>query len=265
MLTFFFRSSIPLSDDPAIADRVGPPASFSPVDLPMTPSIIQFEQVGKAYPEAGRSHTVLRDVSFAIGAGEVVAILGRSGSGKTTVLNLMAGIDQPTQGRVRVAGEDLGAMSDRERTRFRLQRIGFVYQFFNLIPTLSALENVRLPLELGGASVADADRRAMAELAAVGLADRAASFPDRLSGGEQQRVAIARALVTDPPLILADEPTGNLDPEIGDQVLALLLERSRASGRSLIMVTHSRRIAAAADRVLRVEGHGVIEAQPEPA
>ena len=195
----------------------------------MTPSIIQFEQVGKAYPEAGRSHTVLRDVSFAIGAGEVVAILGRSGSGKTTVLNLMAGIDQPTQGRVRVAGEDLGAMSDRERTRFRLQRIGFVYQFFNLIPTLSALENVRLPLELGGASVADADRRAMAELAAVGLADRAASFPDRLSGGEQQRVAIARALVTDPPLILADEPTGNLDPEIGDQVLALLLERSRAS------------------------------------
>ncbi len=231
----------------------------------MTPPIIQFEQVAKAYPEAGRSHAVLRDVSFEIAAGQVVAVLGRSGSGKTTVLNLMAGIDLPSAGRVRVAGEDLGAMTDRERTRFRLRRIGFVYQFFNLIPTLSAVENVRLPLELGGEPLARANRRALSELAAVGLADRADSFPDRLSGGEQQRVAIARALVTDPPLILADEPTGNLDPEIGDQVLALLLERARAPGRSLIMVTHSRRIAAAADRVLRVEGHGVIEALPEPA
>jgi len=231
----------------------------------MPPSIVRFEQVSKAYPEAGRSHVVLQDISFDIAAGQVVAILGRSGSGKTTVLNLMAGIDQPSAGRVWVDGQDLGAMADRERSRFRLRRIGFVYQFFNLIPTLSAAENVRLPLELGGQTVAQAQRLALEALAAVGLADRAASFPDRLSGGEQQRVAIARALVTDPPLVLADEPTGNLDPEIGEQVLALLLERARAPGRSLIMVTHSRRIAAAADRVLRVEGHAVIEAGPEPA
>ena len=231
----------------------------------MPPSIVRFAQVSKAYPEAGRSHVVLQEVSFDIAAGQVVAVLGRSGSGKTTVLNLMAGIDQPSAGRVWVDGQDLGAMTDRERSRFRLRRIGFVYQFFNLIPTLSAVENVRLPLELGGRTVAQAQRLALEGLAAVGLADRAASFPDRLSGGEQQRVAIARALVTDPPLVLADEPTGNLDPEIGEQVLALLLERARAPGRSLIMVTHSRRIAAAADRVLRVEGHAVIEAAPEPA
>lgn len=230
----------------------------------MPDPIVQFRGVDKVYPEAGRSLAVLRDVNFAIPAGEVVAILGRSGSGKTTVLNLIAGIDQPSAGEVWVAGADLSALSDAARSRFRLQQLGFVYQFFNLLPTLSAEENVRLPLELSGWPLAEARRRALAELDAVGLADRAAAPPDRLSGGEQQRVAIARALVTDPPLVLADEPTGNLDPEIGDQVLELLLQRARGPGRSLIMVTHSRRVAAAADRILRVVGHRVVEGESDP-
>ncbi len=227
--------------------------------------IVQFRGVDKAYLEAGRSRTVLQAVDFSIAAGEVVAILGRSGSGKTTVLNLIAGIDQPSAGQVWVAGADLAAMGDAARSRFRLRQLGFVYQFFNLLPTLSAAENVRLPLELAGIPLARARERALAELQAVGLADRADAPPDWLSGGEQQRVAIARALVTDPPLVLADEPTGNLDPEIGDQVLDLLLRRARSTGRSLIMVTHSRRVAAAADRVLRVEGHRVVEAGAESA
>ena len=225
-------------------------------------ALVAFERVSKAYDEAGRPHTVLADASFEVAEGQTVAILGRSGSGKSTLLNLVAGIDAPDSGSVRVAGAAIERLDERARTLFRRRSIGFVYQFFNLIPTLTVLENVRLPLELNGRP--EADRLALEMLARVGLAERAASYPDRLSGGEQQRVAVARALVARPRIILADEPTGNLDAEVGDQVLALLLSMARAGGSTLIMVTHSRKVAAAADRVLRVEQHRVIE-DPVPA
>jgi putative ABC transport system ATP-binding protein len=218
---------------------------------------ILFEEVSKTFREAGKPHAVLQNVNLRIEPGQVVAILGRSGSGKSTLLNLMAGIDAPSSGLVQVAGIPIHELDERQRTLFRRHNVGFVYQFFNLIPTLTTLENVRLPLELRGLPEADAVARRW--LGEVGLLDRADSDPDRLSGGEQQRVAVARALAGDPALVLADEPTGNLDVEIGDQVLALLCERSRSRKRTLVMVTHSRRVAALADRVLRVEERGVVE------
>ena len=218
---------------------------------------ILLEGVSKTFVEAGRPHVILEKVNLRIEPGEQVAILGRSGSGKSTLLNLMAGIDAPSEGRLEVAGVAIHDLDERQRTLFRRDNVGFVYQFFNLIPTLTTLENVRLPLELRGLDEADAIARRW--LDEVGLLDRADSDPDRLSGGEQQRVAVARALAGDPTLVLADEPTGNLDAEIGDQVLALLCDRSRSRNRTLVMVTHSRRVAGLADRVLRVEARGVIE------
>ncbi|RIL11815.1 ABC transporter ATP-binding protein [bacterium] len=224
---------------------------------PSPPPIVALRGVAKRYDEAGRPHTVLDDVSLELPEGEVVAILGRSGSGKSTLLNLIAGIDAPTAGVVEVAGVPVNRLSERERTLFRRHTIGFVFQFFNLIPTLTVLENVCLPLELTGRGPG-APAAALPLLDAVGLADRRDSYPDRLSGGEQQRVAIARALAADPRLVLADEPTGNLDAETGDRVLDLLVRLTRARGRSLIMATHSHAVAAAADRVLRVDGHHVV-------
>jgi len=225
------------------------------------PPIVALDGVSKRYEEAGRAHAVLEDVTLEVPAGQVVAVLGRSGSGKSTLLNLVAGIDQPTSGVVRVAGTAINLLSERERTLFRRAHVGFVYQFFNLIPTLTVQENVQLPLELAGRA-GDAAAVALELLGEVGLADRRAAFPDRLSGGEQQRVAVARALATRPPLVLADEPTGNLDADIGDRVLDLLLRLTRDRGGTLIMATHSRQVAAAADRVLRVEGHALIPVTP---
>jgi len=225
----------------------------------IAPPIVLLERVSKHYDEAGRPRAVLEDVSLSLPEGEFAVLLGRSGSGKSTLLNLLAGIDAPTSGEVHVAGTAITRLSERERTLFRRRTIGFVYQFFNLIPTLSVLENVRLPLELVGRA-AGADARALELLDQVGLADRAAAFPDRLSGGEQQRVAIARALAADPRVVLADEPTGNLDAETGERVLALLCGLTRDRGRSLVMASHSRAVAAMADRVLRLEGTRVVEA-----
>jgi putative ABC transport system ATP-binding protein len=238
--------------------------------MPEAP-VVQLIAVSKVYSEAGRPHPVLEAVDLSLPAGEAVAVLGRSGSGKSTLLNLVAGIDEPSAGEVVVAGVPITRLSERERTLFRRGHIGFVYQFFNLIPTLTVLENVRLPLELVGRE-REGDRRAHELLSAVGLEDRAGSFPDRLSGGEQQRVAIARALAADPPLVLADEPTGNLDAETGARVLELLCRLTRDRGRSLVMATHSREVAEAADRVLRVEGTRLVplragrdrERAPEP-
>jgi putative ABC transport system ATP-binding protein len=215
------------------------------------PPLVRLERVSKDYSEGGELRHVLRDAELTLEAGECVAIRGRSGSGKSTLLNLVAGIDLPTRGEVLVDGVSLGRLGAGERTRFRRDRIGFVFQFFNLIPTLNLLENVLLPSELKG----DGDRRARAlELVEqVGLADRQRAFPDQLSGGEQQRVAIARALVHDPRLVLADEPTGNLDDHTGAQVLELLEAVTRGSGRGLLVATHSREVAARADRVLAIE------------
>jgi len=218
--------------------------------------LIRLEHVGKTYQEGMETRSVLRDTSVAIEAGELVAIQGRSGSGKSTVLNLVAGLDLPTTGEVFVEEACVSRLSARDRTVFRRDRVGFVFQFFNLIPTLNVIENVRLPAELGGAGTKTAHDRARALLDAVGLGDRASQFPDRLSGGEQQRVAIARALVQDPRLVLADEPTGNLDDATSQCVLDLLDRVTRQVGKTLVLVTHSREVAARADRVLTIEdGH----------
>jgi putative ABC transport system ATP-binding protein len=215
------------------------------------PPLVRFDRVSKDYSEGGETRHVLKDACFAVGEGELVAIRGRSGSGKSTVLNLVAGIDRPTAGEIFVGGEALSRLGPRERTLLRRDQIGFVFQFFNLIPTLSVLENVRLPAELAGDG--RAHERARELLGRVGLADRAQAFPDRLSGGEQQRVAIARALVRDPRLVLADEPTGNLDDATGASVMELIDALTRRAGKTLLLVTHSAELASLADRVLTIE------------
>ncbi|MFN8094346.1 MAG: ABC transporter ATP-binding protein [Vicinamibacteria bacterium] len=220
--------------------------------------IVRLDRVSKEYREGGESRRVLRETSVAFAEGEIVAVRGRSGSGKSTLLNLVAGIDVPTAGEVWVAGVRLNGLDPARRTAFRRDHVGFVFQFFNLIPTLSVLENVQLPAELGGDSPDVAAERARALLDEVGLAGREAAFPDRLSGGEQQRVAVARALVRAPRLLLADEPTGNLDDATGRSVMALLERVTRGQGRSLVLVTHSESVAAAADRAFAIEdGHVV--------
>jgi putative ABC transport system ATP-binding protein len=212
-------------------------------------AIVRLEDVTKDYQEGALSRSVLRGVTIAFPAGRFTAVRGRSGSGKTTLLNLIAGIDYPSRGDVYIGDVCVTALNPRERTVFRRDNIGFVFQFFNLIPTLTVLENVRLPAELAGR---DDGQRGLELLELVGLADRRGVFPDRLSGGEQQRVAIARALVHRPRLLLADEPTGNLDDRTGDAILSLLDDLVQQAGSSLIMVTHSRHVAALADCVLEM-------------
>jgi len=218
--------------------------------------LVRLDRVSKAYAEGELRRHVLRETSALFAPGELVAIRGRSGSGKSTLLNLVAGIDSPSSGDVFVDGACVNRLSSRERTLLRRERMGFVFQFFNLIPTLSVIENVMLPAELAGRGAASARERALGLLERVGLAGRADGFPDRLSGGEQQRVALARALVQEPRLVLADEPTGNLDDHTGEAVLDLLEGLVRAEGRTLLLVTHSREVAARADRELTIEdGH----------
>jgi len=213
-------------------------------------SFIRLSGLSKGFQEGGQTRTVLRDAEAEFANGEFVAILGKSGSGKSTLLNLISGIDLVDGGDIWVNDQRLTALNERQRTLFRRLNIGFVFQFFNLIPTLTVWENVMLPLELAGVENSEAQRRAETLLEAVGLLDRRDTFPDRLSGGEQQRVAIARALVHDPLLVLADEPTGNLDEDTGQQVMALLDRLTRQQGKNLILVTHSHEAAAYADRTL---------------
>mgnify|MGYP001067891612 CR=1 FL=1 len=218
--------------------------------------LIKLAGISKTYMEAGRSREVLHALDLEIRRGECVVLLGKSGSGKSTLLNLISAIDTPSSGEIIINSIPITQLSEQERTLFRRQYIGFVFQFFNLVPTLTVLENVLLPLELNGRTSRNDTQRALELLDAVGLADRRSSFPDRLSGGEQQRISIARALVHDPLLVLADEPTGNLDSETGDQILTLLNRLTRAAGKTLLMVTHSSDALAIADRVFRVrEGH----------
>jgi putative ABC transport system ATP-binding protein len=220
---------------------------------------VALSAVSKSFPEGGGERVVLDRVDLTVEVGELVVVLGRSGSGKSTLLNLVAGIDRPTAGRVEVGGVDLGALPERRRTLFRRDHVGFVFQFFNLLPTLTVEENLRLPLELAGRTGADDLRRAEELLAEVGLADRVGAFPDRLSGGEQQRVAVARALVHDPLLVLADEPTGNLDLDTGLAVLGLLDRLTRGAGKTLLMATHSRQVVGLADRVLAIHEGRLVE------
>jgi putative ABC transport system ATP-binding protein len=220
---------------------------------------VHLSRVVKTYREGEGERVVLRAIDLSVAPGEIVVLLGRSGSGKSTLLNLVSGIDRPTSGTVRVEGVDVVAMSETARTRLRRRRIGFVFQFFNLIPTLTVGENLQLPLELNGIDGLAGQARARALLDEVGLADRAASFPDRLSGGEQQRIAVARALVHDPALVLADEPTGNLDAESARQVLGLLTGLARRAGRTVVIASHSDEAAAMADRVLTLVDGRLVE------
>lgn len=230
------------------------PAAVATAASPQPP-ILQLEGLSKSYTEAGQSRLILDSLSLAFNAGEFVCLLGKSGSGKSTLLNLISGIDAPSQGHVVIHSDAapvrLTALSEQQRTLFRRRHIGIIFQFFNLIPTLTVLENVTLPLELAGKQ-SDARRKAQSLLDRVGLGNRLNTYPDKLSGGEQQRVAIARALVHDPLLILADEPTGNLDEETGDSVLRLLLELTRDAGKTLFMATHAPEVAQQADRVLHL-------------
>ena len=220
---------------------------------------IRLENLSKSYQEGDRTRTVLRQACAVFSKGEFAAILGKSGSGKSTLLNLISGIDLTDSGSIWLDGQELTALDERQRTLFRRQNVGFIFQFFNLIPTLTVWENVILPAELSGTANGAGPEKAAALLDAVGLADRREAFPDRLSGGEQQRVAIARALVNDPLLVLADEPTGNLDEETGKQVLALLDRLTRQAGRNLILVTHSREAASYADRILYLRDGKLLE------
>jgi putative ABC transport system ATP-binding protein len=214
--------------------------------------MLSIRRLCRSFREGTRVHRVLEALDADIGAGERIAVMGRSGSGKSTLLNLVSGIDRPDSGTVHIDGLEVSALGEPARTLFRRAHIGFVYQFFNLIPTLDGAENVRLVLELNGVRGRAARTRALAALKDVGLQARAASAVDALSGGEQQRVAIARALVHAPQLVLADEPTGNLDDATARELLPALLDLTRARGTTLVLVTHDEALAAAADRVLEL-------------
>ena len=218
-------------------------------------AFLRFHDLTKSYYEGDVRRVVLQNAHAEFQSGEITAILGKSGSGKSTLLNLISGIDVPDSGQIWVAGQDLTALSERDRTLFRRARIGFVFQFFNLIPTLTVGENVSLPLELNHISRSRALDQAREMLGAVELLDRWDTFPEKLSGGEQQRVALARALVHDPLLILADEPTGNLDEETGAQMMALLARLTHERNGTLLVVTHSPEVTMHADRILRLS-HG---------
>lgn len=224
--------------------------------------IVRIRQLTKTYEQGGRTRHILNQVDLDIHEGEFFVLLGKSGSGKSTLLNLISTIDDADSGQIFVADTEVTALSERQQTLFRRDHIGIVFQFFNLIPTLTVLENITLPQELGGKARKEAEQRGRALLERVGLGNRADSFPDKLSGGEQQRVAIARALIGEPAVVLADEPTGNLDEETGQSVLNLLLELTRGAGKTLIMATHSPEIVPYADRVARIaDGHLVITRQ----
>lgn len=220
-------------------------------------AIVQTHELRKTYGTGATAVDALAGVDLAVEPGEFVAVMGPSGCGKSTLLNMLGGLDTPTSGRVVVDGADLTSMPDDKLTELRRRRIGFVFQFFNLIPVLSAVENAALPLVLDGAAKADAT--ATAWLTKVGLGDRLANRPDQLSGGQQQRVAVARALSTEPALVLADEPTGNLDSRSATEIAELLGQVAREWGRSVLMVTHDPRIASFADRLVLMRDGVVID------
>jgi len=218
----------------------------------MAQTLVDIRNLRKQYQQGGQTRTILDGVNLQIHEGEFFVLLGKSGSGKSTLLNLISTIDTPDGGSVVIGGTDVTKLSERKRTLFRREEIGIVFQFFNLIPTLTVLENITLPRELGGVAHSKAAQTARDLLAEVGLGNRADSYPDKLSGGEQQRVAIARALAHEPTLVLADEPTGNLDEDTGERVLDTLLKLTRGAGRTLVMATHNPEIVPFADRVARI-------------
>jgi len=220
--------------------------------------MLQANKLCKHYVDAGHRQVVFEDLELSLHPGEILALVGASGSGKTTLLNVLSGIDTPDRGQVLIDGRDLHARGEPERTRIRREHMGFVFQFFNLIPTLTVAENIALPLELVGASRQRQQQTVQELLQAIGLGHTAERYPDTLSGGEQQRVAMARALAHRPRLLLADEPTGNLDEETGDGIMKMLLRLAREQSTALLIVTHSQQVAARADRVLRLQRGSLI-------
>src|SRR3954453_17556354 len=233
--------------------RRGPNSRMNDISVKPAPAVTLFGVNLSLGRGAARVH-ILKDIVLNIGRGEAVGLVGPSGSGQSTLLMVMAGLERPDTGTVTVAGADLVALDEDALARFRGRQVGIVFQSFHLIPTMTALENVAVPLELAG--MADAQARAREELAAVGLAERSAHYPAQLSGGEQQRVAVARALAPNPAILVADEPTGNLDEDTGKQIIELLFAGHAKRGSTLILVTHDATLAARCDRVLRMRsGH----------
>jgi putative ABC transport system ATP-binding protein len=223
----------------------------------MTDSIISVEQVCKSVSDSTGSLQILRDIDFALKAKETAAIVGASGSGKSTLLSIVAGLDTPTSGTVRLAGQDLFAIDEDDRAALRAQKVGFVFQSFQLLGNLTALENVMLPLEL--ADRKDARAAATEMLGRVGLSQRLNAYPKVLSGGEQQRVALARAFVVRPAVLLADEPTGSLDFATGEKIMELMFDLNREQGTTLVLVTHDKSIAARCDRRITIEAGRMLE------
>jgi putative ABC transport system ATP-binding protein len=218
--------------------------------------VLRVETLTKTFPSGGRTLTVIDDVSFSVGAGDTCAIVGPSGSGKTTLLGLCAGLDQPTSGTVELCGVDLSPLDEDERAEVRNQYVGFVFQTFRLLPTLTALENVMVPAELRGDT--DPQARAAELLDQVGLGDRLDHYPSQLSGGERQRVAMARAFINRPRVLFADEPTGNLDAETADRIEDLLFDLNETADTTLVLVTHDEELAAQTERVLHLRGGQVV-------
>ena len=221
--------------------------------------IVEARAVDKRYDTGKVQVQALRGVNLAVRRGEMIAIMGPSGSGKTTLLNCLAGLDEIDGGDVRIEGVSLGAMSDEQRTDYRARRMGFVFQFYNLMPVLTAVENVELPLLVARVGGREARRRAMEALEMVGLTERAAHVPDELSGGQRQRVTIARALVNDPAIVWADEPTGDLDSENAEEIVALLRRLNRERGLSLLIVTHDISVGRSTDRIVRMIDGEVVD------
>jgi len=217
---------------------------------------LKAEAVGKSYPEGGREVSVLKDLNLEVNSGETVSIIGASGSGKSTLLHILGALDTPTAGKVTFEGRDLFALKDAALAQFRNERLGFVFQFHHLLPEFSALENVMMPLILRREPSVIRHEKAIKALDDVGLVDKISSLPGELSGGEQQRIAVARAIVSDPSLLLADEPTGNLDRETGDSLMNLLFDLNQQRGLTVIYVSHNDRLAERAARRLRLQdGH----------
>ena len=226
----------------------------------MSQPIIEIEHLSKAYQRGGQLIPVLQDICLTVQAGEFVSLMGPSGSGKSTLLNLIAGIDQPSSGTIRIGGIDIASLDDGALADWRAAHVGFIFQFYNLMPVLTAFENVELPLLLTGLSRKQRHQHVQAALEMVHLTDRMDHHPNELSGGQQQRVAIARALVTDPTLIVADEPTGDLDRQTGEEILVLLDELHRDLGKTIVMVTHDPKAAARASRQVELEKGVLVDA-----
>lgn len=226
-------------------------------------NLIQLVNLNKSYDEGGGKHQVFSGLDYQFEVGKITVMFGRSGSGKSTLLNLISGIDVPDSGSIIINNENISELNEHKRTLFRRNNIGFIFQFFNLIPTLTILENLLLPLELKGKIFGDDNEKAKLMLREVGLEGKETKYPDMLSGGEQQRVAIARALIHNPDIILADEPTGNLDKYTGAGIIDLLDKLVRQQNKTMIMATHSKELIGLADTILSVEGGGLVSISKE--